>query len=81
MPEIYRHRGQSDVHPLVAKRRNNVGKVVFVVAINACHARVIVRDTVIGEHLHAFPLEVLHRVSWPDALNEAVQGLPESCTL
>ena len=54
------------MHPLAAKHLNDVCKVVFIVAINAFHARVIVRDTVIGKHLHAFPLEVLLRVGRPD---------------
>ena len=62
MPEIYGHGRQQYMHTFTAKRFNDVRKVVFVVAIDTRHARVIVRDAMIGKHLHAFPLEILHRV-------------------
>ena len=79
MPEVHWHGGQYYVDPLVAKRLNDAYEIVFVVIINTCHARVIVRDALVSKHLHAFPLEILLRIGRSDLQNEAVQGLPDPC--
>ena len=81
MAEVGRHRRHQHVHPFAPKRVDNVREVVLVVAIDTSHARVIMRDAVIGEHLHAFPLELLHCIGRPDLQDESAQCLPESRAL
>ena len=76
MPEIDGHRGQHDVNALVAEDVDSIDEIVFVVAVHTGHARVIVRDTVLGEHLHAFPLQFLLRIGRTGLLKKAVESLP-----
>ena len=65
------------MHPLVTERLYGTDKIVLIVAINAFHAGIIVRDAIAGEHLHAFPLEFLLRIRRPHFQDEAVEGLPD----
>ena len=54
------------MHPLVLKSVNDVGQVVLIMTVDTLHARVILWDTVVRKHLHAFPLKLLHRICRPD---------------
>jgi len=60
---------------------DDVCEVVLVVAVDAFHARIIVRDTMAGEHLHAFPLEFLLCIDRFDLLHETIERLPDPCAL
>ena len=81
VPQVDRHGRQYYVHSLVLKCLDDADEVVFVMAVNTRHAGVIVGDTAVREHLHAFPLELLHRIGRPDLQDQAVQRLPDPCAL
>ena len=59
MAQVHRNGGQNDARALILEGVDNVLKITPVMTIDRRQSGIVMADALVGEHLHALPLELL----------------------